>query len=142
MVSFSRLIGALLMAALVACSAGSGARGNTARERLGLGPADTEALPPWAGQPTSWEKLDAIEAWLSQPAAERNPFWRIEGRLQLAEGRLDLSDFDPTADAATLRRRKSHARSGFLLVKADGPRHQEPKAARRDRPRPHPGPRL
>lgn len=68
-------------------------------------------LPPWAGMPQSFEKLDAITAWLTTPASSRSTFWQLEGELQLAEGRTGLAT-TPGVDQA----RHASARAAFQRV--------------------------
>ncbi|MEO1698773.1 MAG: peptidoglycan recognition family protein [Planctomycetota bacterium] len=79
------------------------------------------AAPRWSGQPHSWGKLDEIERWLDgADAASAAPYWTVEARLQLAEGRLAFAgaDRENTTDPRTLAYRRGSARSGFDSVLA------------------------
>ncbi len=80
----------------------------------------TGGPPPWVGQEMSWEKLEAINAWLANQGAASDPYWRVEGRLQLAEGRMRFyRDERTTADDSINRQRISAARADFMRVEAD-----------------------
>ncbi|MCP5023910.1 MAG: N-acetylmuramoyl-L-alanine amidase [bacterium] len=80
----------------------------------------TGGPPPWVGQEMSWEKLEAINAWLANQGAASDPYWRVEGRLQLAEGRMRFYRNErTTADESINRQRISTARADFMRVKAD-----------------------
>ncbi|TDJ75252.1 MAG: hypothetical protein E2O39_04260 [Planctomycetota bacterium] len=46
-------------------------------------------VPMWVGTPYTAERLQAIEDWLPTDAAVHSPYWNLEGRLQLSEGRLE-----------------------------------------------------
>jgi hypothetical protein len=50
-----------------------------------------DSVPGWVGQPLSWDKLAEVEAWLDGPALEASDFWRLEGVLELAQGRLEFA---------------------------------------------------
>ncbi len=53
--------------------------------------ADPESLPPWIDMPLSWEKLRTLELWIAAQDGDRRDYWLVEGELQLAGGRLELS---------------------------------------------------
>lgn len=66
--------------------------------------------------PLSWQKLEAIEAWLETPQSQRSPDFRTELELQLHEGRVTFAQRD--AERANvphdaLRLRLEAARDGF-----------------------------
>jgi len=76
--------------------------------------------PPWADQTNSWAKLEAIHAWLDHQGDRSDPFWRVEGRLQLAEGRMEfyraeLAQLEPGVS----QQRLVAARADFLRVQSD-----------------------
>lgn len=78
--------------------------------------------PYWVGKPLSWSSLSEIEDWLHSDAALRNPHWRVQGELILAEGRLQLARADEAAGSTserTLSARREAARDGFERVLAD-----------------------
>ena len=76
--------------------------------------------PPWAGQEISWEKLEAINTWLETQGPRSEAYWRVEGRLQLAEGRMEFYRRErTTAGDKANRQRVSAARADFLRVKSD-----------------------
>ncbi|MDP6839842.1 MAG: peptidoglycan recognition family protein [Planctomycetota bacterium] len=79
------------------------------------------AIPTWVGQENSWEKLDAIEDWLSY--APGTSFWAVEGRLLLAEGWLGFSRDDGN------RQRLLRAHTNFARV-ADASGRSASQAAR------------
>ena len=73
----------------------------------------------WRDRPTSWEKLDDIEAWLdaASPSADRELY--AEARLQLAEGLLEFAQRDrgaATEDVIRFRLR----RAGDLFAQVEG----------------------
>lgn len=85
-------------------------------------PPATRGAPDWAGMPSGWQKLTEIERWLRTDADRHDPFWRPQGELLLAEGRLALAQSDSAAskiDATRLAERLQLARSGFERVLAD-----------------------
>ena len=90
-----------------------------------LAPPEPEPVviaPEWVSQPLSWEKLVAIEDWLSNEGAKHNSALRIEAQLQLNEGRVKYSQKDlekGTAPEQTIRVRVEAARDGFLALQAD-----------------------
>lgn len=53
--------------------------------------SEPETLPPWIDMPLSWEKLRTIELWIAAQDAGQRDYWLVEGELQLASGRLELS---------------------------------------------------
>lgn len=73
--------------------------------------------PSWAMEPVSWGKLDAIERWIEQNRRPA-PFWRVESRLQLAEGQLHFS-MEPGTAPGTRRFRRNAALDGFRAVLED-----------------------
>jgi hypothetical protein len=82
----------------------------------------TATLPPWVGQPLTWEKLSAIESWLESGSASSSPYWGVEGELALSEGRLSFAQSDALsagADPGALAARLGAARQGFERVLAD-----------------------
>lgn len=85
-------------------------------------PPSTRGAPDWAGMASGWQKLTEIERWLRTDADRHDPFWRPQGELLLAEGRLALAQSDAAAakiDAPRLAERLQLARSGFERVLAD-----------------------
>jgi len=85
--------------------------------------AAAAGAPSWTGTPLGWARLDAIERWLRLEAGGYDPFWRAQGELVLAEGRLELTRQDAAAgtiDSAAQRLRASAARAGFERVLRDG----------------------
>ncbi|MBL4771132.1 MAG: N-acetylmuramoyl-L-alanine amidase [Planctomycetes bacterium] len=113
---------ALLMLTLVACAA---PRRSTLRA-----PIDSDTpypshsyrggTPPWVGQENSWEKLEAINGWLATQGTYSEAYWRVEGRLQLAEGRMEFYRLERTsAGEKTNRQRISAARADFMRAKSD-----------------------
>lgn len=59
-----------------------------------------ETLPPWLDMPLSWEKLRTIELWIAAQNPQPRDYWLIEGELQLASGRLELSRRELAAEKA------------------------------------------
>jgi len=102
--------------------------GCVSQDRNALPPAlghDMETastLPPWTGMPSSWKKLGEIDSWLKTDHAYTSTFWNLEGRLQLAEGRLEFasSDLKGTAPTGTMRERVLTAHVGFQRVLSNG----------------------
>lgn len=93
------------------------------------------ATPRWVGQPLSWGKLEEIERWLLESASLADPYWRLEGELELAEGRLFFARADQGLGAAGLQRvelRVAAAREGFERVLRD-PRASESQRRRAQR---------
>ncbi len=89
--------------------------------------------PPWLDQEMSWEKLEAINSWLANQGAASDPYWRVEGRLQLAEGRMGFYRTErTTAGEVVNRQRISAARSDFMRVQSD-PRASEGQLRRAKR---------
>jgi hypothetical protein len=87
---------------------------------------DVVATPEWVTEPLSWEKLAAIEAWLATQPDDGDAFWRVEGELQLAQGRLEFArraqigastpkEAEPAAVASRIR----SARAGLQRVARD-----------------------
>lgn len=107
--------------ALAAAACGAPGRPSTAPPRA----ADSEASaasasldwPAWYRAPLSWDKLEDIEHWLGTPAAGADPLLALEGRLELAEGRLALAGEERAKLAPdVLKRRLDAAREGFADV--------------------------
>lgn len=73
--------------------------------------------PSWAMEPNSWGKLDAIERWIEENRRPA-PYWRVESRLQLAEGQLEFSQENGAAPG-TRRFRREAAIEGFSAVLED-----------------------
>lgn len=74
------------------------------------------AAPAWAGQPLSWEKLEAIEVWLDENryAARKSLVARAD--LELAEGRLSFAKRERGTSPASLAARVAAAEDGFRQV--------------------------
>lgn len=85
-------------------------------------PAAKSASPDWINAPLSWEKLAAIERWLSEPTSVHNRSHRLEARLQLAEGRVEFTrrdhDKGQALDAAARLRLETSGRE-LAAVGAD-----------------------
>jgi hypothetical protein len=99
-----RLLQGLALSCLAALAGACKVPGTQPLSPERSGPQAGSDLPPWAGQPPSSEKLDAISAWLATPESGRSRFWRLEGELQLAEGRASLATgvgLDETRRTAT-----------------------------------------
>jgi hypothetical protein len=82
----------------------------------------SDAVPAWVGEPLSWDKLAAVEAWLAGEGRRSTAFWRIEAELELAQGRLEFAVRDREAGRAgeaALAPRLALARAGFAAVAAD-----------------------
>ncbi len=63
----------------------------------GAGPYATardDAVPPWLGEPLSWEKLERVELWLDNEGRNATPQWRNEAELTLNSGRLEFARRD------------------------------------------------
>lgn len=56
--------------------------------------AQDDAVPPWLGEPLSWEKLERVERWLDNEGRNATPQWRNEAELTLNSGRLDFARRD------------------------------------------------
>lgn len=79
----------------------------------------SRGAPDWVGEPEGWAKLERIENWLATDAYRFDPYWQIQGELDLSEGRLDFASTDhgtAAAQTASYRRRVDAARSGFERV--------------------------
>jgi hypothetical protein len=55
---------------------------------------EDDAVPPWLGDPLSWEKLERVESWLAGPGRHATPQWRNEAELTLNSGRLEFARRD------------------------------------------------
>jgi hypothetical protein len=85
-------------------------------------PEPVAVAPAWTTQALSWEKLAAIERWLDTEAASHDDGLRIEGELQLNEGRLRFSQEDLKKNAApdqTVRVRIDAAKTAFERIGKD-----------------------
>jgi len=110
-------LGALILAA--GCAGPSGARGGLPVRQAAA--ATSGQAPRWATEPTSWGKLDELERWLDGPESrDASAFWRVEARLQLAEGRLAFAgpERDENTNPATLRYRRAAAAEAFAEILA------------------------
>jgi len=67
------------------------------------------------GRPLSWSKLSDVATWLETSSAHSDPYWVVEGHLQLAEGRAHFARIE-ASDRAT---RRVAAAGGFERVLAD-----------------------
>jgi hypothetical protein len=73
--------------------------------------------------PLSWQKLEHIEEWLTSPASQRSPEFRVELELQLHEGRVTFAQRDAeraNVPDESLRVRLEAARDGFRSLLARG----------------------
>lgn len=85
-------------------------------------PSDSLGTPRWVGQPLSWGKLEEIERWLLESGSVADPYWRLEGELELAEGRLFFARADQAQGQAGAQRvegRLAAAQQGFERVARD-----------------------
>lgn len=81
------------------------------------GPPEPAPEPDWVDMRPSWERLDAIERWLTTSGASADPVLRLEAELQLAEGRLDFAQADVAKNPrASVAQRVSAAEEGFQRV--------------------------
>lgn len=81
-----------------------------------------KGAPYWSDLSLSWSTLTEIENWLRSSAAQRDPYWRVQGELTLAEGRLSLANQDsrqPKVDVVAIENRRKAARDGFQRVLDD-----------------------
>jgi hypothetical protein len=78
-------------------------------------------VPTWIHQPLSWDKLEAIAAWLEAPGRTHTPDLVIEGELQLNEGRVLMTadEAQQGIDPAVLAARSAAALAGFEGVLAN-----------------------
>lgn len=110
----------LVAATLLGSSACSSRRGSTLQPPRGATTA--ASLPAWVGKPMSWDKLVEIQAWLTTRDAGRDPFWRIEGELLLADGRQSLAREEAgRPGTGTQTERLGASETGFRRV-VDDPR--------------------
>lgn len=86
----------------------------------GLAPSGPPTFGDWEGMPTSWEKLDRIDRWLTARGPSASSEELLEARLELAEGRVELAVLDgSTIDARTRAIRLELAANGFSSVLSD-----------------------
>lgn len=113
-------LGALVL--LAGCAGPSGSRrGEPVRQAPGQGATPDGQAPRWSLEPTSWGKLDEIERWLDGPESRgASAYWRVEARLQLAEGRLAFAgpERDRNTNPDTLRYRRTAAAEAFAEILA------------------------
>ncbi|MCA9003560.1 MAG: N-acetylmuramoyl-L-alanine amidase, partial [Planctomycetes bacterium] len=68
----------------------------------------------------SWEKLETINTWLKTQGPRSEAYWRVEGRLQLAEGRMEFyfkeRNSAPERDSS---QRLTAAVADFMRVQSD-----------------------
>jgi hypothetical protein len=88
------------------------------------------SIPPWAGMPLTWGKLDAIESWLALEQPPSDDYWSVEGQLQLSEGRLLFSN--DARGGSISADRLAAARIGFQRVIADTSASEDQIARARD----------
>jgi hypothetical protein len=109
----ARLLVPGLLVVLAAC-------GSTRRSPILPEPVRAEApTPAWIHQPLSWDKLDAIAAWLERSGTYHDPGLVIEGQLQLNEGWVLFTDQDLQAERIQpelVRTRAARALTGFESV--------------------------
>jgi hypothetical protein len=115
-----RLLRATTAILLLAAIFGGACR--TAPKRQPVPEVVREPLPPpaWIQQPLSWEKLEAIEAWLEGPGYQYGHRIVVEGILQLNEGRVyfttkDLEGGTLPHDTLVVRARSAAAGFGQVL---------------------------
>ena len=76
--------------------------------------------PDWEDQALSWDKLDAIETWLTGPGPDDWPQYVPLAELTLAEGRVQLAERELGALPPTLLdQRLTAAEAGFRRVLRD-----------------------
>ncbi len=82
--------------------------------------AQDDAVPPWLGEPLSWEKLARIETWLENEGRTATPQWRNQAELDLNSGRLEFARRELERDApkeagatAAITARLRSAKLGF-----------------------------
>ena len=88
----------------------------------GLVGTSAGSAPAWVGQPLDWNKLESVERWLRSPAAASNDYWRVQGELTLADGRLVFArqDLSSGQDADAVLARLRGAQVGYRSVLSDG----------------------
>ncbi|MEZ6004600.1 MAG: peptidoglycan recognition family protein [Planctomycetota bacterium] len=83
-------------------------------------PTTVQGRPAWVEQDLTWQKMLDIQDWLDRESRHSDPYWRIEARLQLAEGRMHFyAEEQGSLEASAARQRLGAARADFLRVKAD-----------------------
>ncbi|MCB9916164.1 MAG: N-acetylmuramoyl-L-alanine amidase [Planctomycetes bacterium] len=96
-----------------------------APQSLDRGPSDDglrRGAPAWVGAEEGWDKLERIERWLASGADGYDAYWRLQGELALAEGRLAFARTEQGSAAALGGRwdaRLESARAGFERVTQD-----------------------
>jgi hypothetical protein len=78
--------------------------------------------PAWVGEPLSWEKLKEIESWIASQGEGADPYWKIEGELQLNQGRLEFARRESGGQKVapdTVKSRIQVALAGFRQIAAD-----------------------
>ncbi len=110
---------------------GSGGFGGS-YSRSSTTPSSTSA-PSWASAPLSWSKLSGIESWLTTEGDRAAAYWRVEGWLQLGQGKLTLARRELVTEAGAggvLGERLQGARTSFeqVLVDAGATRSQRTRA--------------
>lgn len=109
-----------ILSLVTACtSPGSPAPTDSSRTSAGY---DDRGAPYWSELSLSWSTLNEIEDWIHSDAARNDPYWRLQGELTLAEGRVALARQDAQKGdvaAAALESRRRAAREGFQRVLED-----------------------
>lgn len=87
----------------------------------GLVGGSTGGAPAWVGQPLDWNKLERVERWLGSTDAATNDYWRVQGELTLAEGRLVFArqDLGSGQETDQVLARLRGAQVGYQAVLAD-----------------------
>lgn len=119
-----RRVAACALGALVLMAGCAGPTGSRGAEPLRPAPAGTATggqAPRWSMEPASWGKLDEIERWLDGSESQgASAYWRVEARLQLAEGRLAFAgpERNVNTNPDTLRYRRTAAAEAFAEILA------------------------
>ncbi len=118
--AFRRRLSAMAAASalfLFACASPE-MRQSTDRGLVGGG---SSGAPTWVGQPLDWNKLESVERWLGSPDAARNDYWRVQGELTLADGRLVFArqDLSSGQDTNQVLARLRGAQVGYQSALAD-----------------------
>lgn len=115
----SGLILSVLSLATACTAPGTPREADTGRSTAGY---NASGAPYWADLSLSWSTLNEIEDWLHSDAARNDPYWRLQGELTLAEGRVALARQDSSTGnvaASALEARRRAAREGFQRVLDD-----------------------